>query len=72
MLMEDMSRSKCFSKFQYHMFHVLHPFVTYLLTLPRIEEYKLSKNCEAVRNQRSERTILKKEVNAATGRRELN
>jgi hypothetical protein len=25
-----------FSRFQYHMFYVLYPFVTYLLTLPRI------------------------------------
>jgi hypothetical protein len=25
-----------FSRFEYHMFYVLYPFVTYLLTLPRI------------------------------------
>jgi hypothetical protein len=25
---------KCFSRFAYHMFYVLYPFVTYLLTLP--------------------------------------
>jgi hypothetical protein len=24
-----------FSRFEYHVFYVLHPFVTYLLTLPR-------------------------------------
>jgi hypothetical protein len=34
--MSDMSRNKCFSGFEYHMFYVLYPFVTYLLTLPRI------------------------------------
>jgi hypothetical protein len=32
MMVEDMSRNKCFSRFEYHMFHVLYPFVTYLLT----------------------------------------
>jgi hypothetical protein len=30
-----MSRNKCFSRLEYHMFYVLYPFVTYLLTLPR-------------------------------------
>jgi hypothetical protein len=30
-----MSRNKCFfSRFEYHMFYVLYPFVTCLLTLP--------------------------------------
>jgi hypothetical protein len=28
-----------FSRFEYHMFYVLYPFVTYLLTLPRISLY---------------------------------
>jgi hypothetical protein len=27
------------SSFEYHIFYVLYPFVTYLLTLPRINEY---------------------------------
>jgi hypothetical protein len=32
-----MSRNKCFfPRFKYHMFYVLYPFVTYLLTLPHI------------------------------------
>jgi hypothetical protein len=36
MLVEDMSRNKCFFfRFEYHMFYVLYQFVTYLLTLPR-------------------------------------
>jgi hypothetical protein len=26
---------KCFTMFEYHMFYVLYPFVTYLLSLPR-------------------------------------
>jgi hypothetical protein len=30
-----MSGNKCFSRFEYHMFYVLYPFVTYLLSLPR-------------------------------------
>jgi hypothetical protein len=34
---EDMPRNKCFFfRFEYHMFYVLYPFVTYLLTLPSI------------------------------------
>jgi hypothetical protein len=37
MLVEDMSRNKCFFfRFEYHMFYVLYPFVTYLLTVPHI------------------------------------
>jgi hypothetical protein len=37
MLVEDMSRNKFFfSRFEYDMFCVLYPFVTYLLTLPRM------------------------------------
>jgi hypothetical protein len=36
MLVEDMSGNKSFSRFKYHMLYVLYPFVTYLLTLPRI------------------------------------
>jgi hypothetical protein len=36
-LVEDMARNKCFIPgFEFHMFYVLYPFVTYLLTLPRI------------------------------------
>jgi hypothetical protein len=36
-LVEDTSRNKCFiSRFIYHMFYVLCPFVTCLLTLPRM------------------------------------
>jgi hypothetical protein len=31
----DMSRNKYFLRFKYHIFRVLYPFVTYLLTLPR-------------------------------------
>jgi hypothetical protein len=31
---KDMSRN-VFSRFEYHMFYVLYPFVNYLLTLPR-------------------------------------
>jgi hypothetical protein len=34
-VVEDMSRNKVFSRFEYHMFFVLYPFVTLLLTLPR-------------------------------------
>jgi hypothetical protein len=34
-LAEDMSRNKCFfPRSEYHMFHVLYPLVTYLLTVP--------------------------------------
>jgi hypothetical protein len=34
-----MSRNKCFfSRFGYYKFYILYPFVTYLLTLPHIEE----------------------------------
>jgi hypothetical protein len=36
MLVEDMSRNKSFSSFEYRVFYVLYPLVTYLLTLPRI------------------------------------
>jgi hypothetical protein len=36
MLVEDMSRNKCFSQVQIS--HVLHPFETSLLTLPRIND----------------------------------
>jgi hypothetical protein len=36
MLVENMSRNKCPSSFEYHMFYVLYPFVTHLLTLPRM------------------------------------
>jgi hypothetical protein len=32
-----MSRIKCFSRFEYHMFYVLYQSVTYLLTLPRMK-----------------------------------
>jgi hypothetical protein len=36
MLVDDMSRNECFfTWFEYHMFYVLYPFVTYLLTLPQ-------------------------------------
>jgi hypothetical protein len=38
-LVEDMSRNNCFPVFEYHIFYVLHPFVTYLLTLPRNSRY---------------------------------
>jgi hypothetical protein len=46
MLVEDMSRNKFFfSVFEYHMFQVLYPFVTYLLalshTLPPVSEIHL-------------------------------
>jgi hypothetical protein len=34
-LMEDMSRNKCFSQVRISYVFVLYPFVTYLLTLPR-------------------------------------
>jgi hypothetical protein len=34
MLVEDMSRKNVSSRFEYHMFYVLYPVVTYLLTLP--------------------------------------
>jgi hypothetical protein len=30
-----MSRNKCFSRFEYHMFYVLYQFATYILSLPR-------------------------------------
>jgi hypothetical protein len=36
MLVEDMSRKKYSSRFEYQMFYVLYPSVTYLLTLHRI------------------------------------
>jgi hypothetical protein len=36
MLVEDMSRKFFFSRFEYHMLYVLYPFVTYLLSFPRI------------------------------------
>jgi hypothetical protein len=42
MLVEDVSRNKCFFRFEYHIFYVLYPFVTYLLTLPHIYKMKLS------------------------------
>jgi hypothetical protein len=35
---------KAFSRFEYHMFYVLYPFVTYLLTLPCIYIASFSKN----------------------------
>jgi TRAP-type mannitol/chloroaromatic compound transport system permease small subunit len=36
MLVEDILRNiMFFSRFEYHMFYVLYPFVTYLLILPR-------------------------------------
>jgi hypothetical protein len=31
-MLEDLSRNKCFSRFEYHIFYVLYEFVTYLLT----------------------------------------
>jgi hypothetical protein len=62
MLVEDMLRYKCFLRFEYHIFYVLFVFVTYLLTLPHIKEYKLSMNCDAERNEHSERTIIKKKM----------
>jgi hypothetical protein len=34
MLMEAMPRNNCFRRFEYHMFYVLYPFVTCLLTVP--------------------------------------
>jgi hypothetical protein len=37
MFMEDMSRNKCFSRFEYHMFYILYSFMTHLLTLRRID-----------------------------------
>jgi hypothetical protein len=40
---EDMPRNKMFSRFEYHMFYVLYPFVTYLLTLPRNERRNVLK-----------------------------
>jgi hypothetical protein len=33
MLVEDMSINNFFPRFEYHMFYVLYPFVTYLLTV---------------------------------------
>jgi hypothetical protein len=37
MLVEDISRNKCFFfRYQYHIFHVIYPFVIYLLTLSSI------------------------------------
>jgi hypothetical protein len=38
MLLEDMSRNNFFSRQEYHMFCVSYAFVTYLLTLPRINQ----------------------------------
>jgi hypothetical protein len=35
-----------FSRFKYHMFHVLDPFVTYLLTLPCSIKHLSSKNVQ--------------------------
>jgi hypothetical protein len=43
MLMEDMSRNNCFRRLEYHMFYVLYPFMTYLLTLPRTSSFGLLK-----------------------------
>jgi hypothetical protein len=40
MLVDDMSRNKCFFRFEYHMFYVLYPFVTYLLALPCIHLWR--------------------------------
>jgi hypothetical protein len=31
-LVEDMSRNDCFSRFEYHTFCILYPFVTHLIT----------------------------------------
>jgi hypothetical protein len=38
-LVEDMSRNNVFWRFEYHMFYVLYPFVIYLLTVPRMNEW---------------------------------
>jgi hypothetical protein len=42
-LVEDMSRNKCFFRFEYHVFYVLYQFVTYLLTLRRM--FRKIKGC---------------------------
>jgi hypothetical protein len=42
MLVEDMSRNKCFSRFKYHTFYILCPYVTYLLTLPLTSQVVLN------------------------------
>jgi hypothetical protein len=55
----DMSRNKCFfSRFEYRMFYVLYPFVTYLLTRPRIKitAFLIVKPCSSERVRRFERT----------------
>jgi hypothetical protein len=37
MLVQDILRNKCFFfRYEYYIFYALNPFVTYLLTLPRI------------------------------------
>jgi hypothetical protein len=38
LFVEDVSRNKCFSMFECDMIYILYKFVTYLLTLPRIEQ----------------------------------
>jgi hypothetical protein len=70
--MEEMSRNTFFPRFEYHIFYVLYLFVTYLLTLPHMKEYKLSRNFDAERNERSVRTIIKKKMKYSIIRRELN
>jgi hypothetical protein len=42
--------------FEYHMFYVLYPFVTYLLTVPRIKFHRLQ------RTKKNRRKILDSEV----------
>jgi hypothetical protein len=46
MLVEDMSRN-VLARFEYHMFYVLYPSVTYLLTLPRKLFYIAASQCTA-------------------------
>jgi hypothetical protein len=48
MFVEDMSRNKGFSRFEYHMFYSLYPFVSYLYLLTLSHINKSLKNVVAV------------------------
>jgi hypothetical protein len=47
-MLVDMSRDKCLPRFEYHMFYVVYPFVTYWLNLLRTsQQFQLSRWCMA-------------------------
>jgi hypothetical protein len=64
-LAEDMSRNKCFFQVPIsYAVHVLYPFVTYLLTLPRI----IIVTCIPIARQRLGKHIPAKRTHATEGR----